>query len=141
MTSIPVTQGARKFALVSQQLLDNLKADAQRQALTETPEFKNARRLATDIKAVLEDPNLTPDDKVQLYAKVLNEFNIMSKKAPEIPYDEHETSTADMVAPLIACNSGKLPTASATASYPATTSAATGSTATWYIYSVETSAQ
>lgn len=74
--ALPIQDSVRRMALISEQLYENLKANAQKQRLTESPEFTKARVLDNDISAILQNPQLSAYDKYQRYANALKEFTL-----------------------------------------------------------------
>jgi len=81
--AIPVQDSTRRMALISEQLYENLKAESQKQRLTETPTFTKARTLDTEIKTILENPAMSSLEKFQRYGNALKEFTLFSNIAPE----------------------------------------------------------
>lgn len=92
--AMPIQDSVRRMALISEQLYENLKANAQKQRLTESPEFTKARSLDKDISAILQNPRLSAYDKYQRYANTLKEFTLFHNLARAKQQQEEPTAAS-----------------------------------------------
>ncbi|MCP4652813.1 MAG: hypothetical protein GY858_05460 [Candidatus Omnitrophica bacterium] len=84
----------RRLALISEALYSELKAKAEKEKQTESGQFEKVLDIDAEIKRLLEDKSLRPDEKAQRYAQLANEYLKYRHITPEIQTAKHSSVPA-----------------------------------------------
>ena len=82
----------RKFALISEKMLDELKNARQRSEQIESIEFSKVKELDNKIHDILQNKNLPLGEKLRMYSMVVADYLDSRRRAPEIATREEYVS-------------------------------------------------
>lgn len=89
--SLETSSGGRKYALISDELLKQLKRTNKVSEQLDTPQLTKTLKLDEKIEQVLSDRSLPDYTKASIYANILNEFFDSRKQTPEIQKSREKT--------------------------------------------------